>query len=68
MINFISKAIPFQSNVVFTFSSLHKINGGCFLTIKSAIFTPIFNCQVINSTSITFSYNGDITLMMLEDI
>ena len=45
---------------------IHKINGGCFLTVKSTRFTPIFNFQVINSSYLTFTYSGDITHMMTE--
>jgi len=66
MITFTSNNIPFDSPISFSFSSLHKINGGCFVTVKSTRFTPIFNCQVINSSYLTFTYSGDITHMMTE--
>lgn len=68
VIDFISSNIPFQSGFTFTLSSLHTINGGCFMTHNSTIFNGVFSCQVVNSTSISLTYTGDITLMMIDVI
>lgn len=67
-IDFISNSTPFQSGVVFSFSSLHTINGGCIVQKNSTLFTGVFNCQVLNSSSINITYTGDPTLMMIDNI
>lgn len=66
IIDFVSSNIPFQSGLGFTLSSLHTINGGCYMTHNSTIFNGVFSCQVVNSTSISLTYTGDITLMMID--
>lgn len=68
IIGFVSSYIPFQSGLGFTLSSLHAINGGCYMTHNSSIFNGVFSCQVVNSTSISLTYTGDITLMMIDVI
>lgn len=65
VVDFISASVPFQSGLTFSLSSLHTINGGCFLTHNASIFNGVFNCQVVNTTSVALTYTGDITLMML---
>jgi hypothetical protein len=68
VLDFVSSSVPFQSGLVFSLSTLHSINGGCFLTHNASIFNGAFTCQVLNSTSVSLSYSGDPTLMMLESI
>ncbi len=65
VIGFISAAVPFQSGLTFSLSSLHTINGGCFLTHNASIFNGVFSCQVLNTTSVSLTYTGDTSLMML---
>jgi hypothetical protein len=68
VINFVSNNVPFQSGLTFTFSSLHTINGGCFLVHNSTIFDGVFNCLVTGNNSVSLTYTGDITLMMIDII
>jgi hypothetical protein len=68
IIDFISALIPFQSGLTFSLSTLHTINGGCFMTHNSTIFDGVFSCQVVNSTSVSLTYTGDITYMMIDTI
>lgn len=65
VIDFISASVPFQSGLTFSLSSLHTINGGCFLTHNATIFIGVFSCQVLNTTSVSLTYTGDTSLMML---
>lgn len=65
LIDFISASVPFQSGFIFSLSTLHTINGGCFLTHNASIFNGVFSCQVLNTTSVSLTYTGDTSLMML---
>lgn len=65
VIDFVSASLPFQSGLIFSLSTLHTINGGCFLTHNATIFNGVFSCQVLNSTSVSLTYTGDTSLMML---
>lgn len=66
--NFISSKIPFQSNLIISFTSMITINGGCFVVHNSSILGYVLNCGVVNSSSIVLTYSGDPTLMMIDII
>lgn len=66
VVDFVSPYLPFQSGLIFSLSGFHAINGGCQISHNSSILSGNFICQTLNSTSVTITYDGDITLMMLD--
>jgi len=68
IIDFVSSYIPFQSGITLSLSNLQTINGGCFMIDNSSIFEGIFNCSVVNTTTIQITVSGDATFMMLDVI
>lgn len=66
-LSFTSVNLPFQPTLSLSIPQ-GSINGGCFATHNSTIFLGVFNCQVVNSSSISLTYSGDNTPMMIDTI
>jgi hypothetical protein len=62
--------LPFDSGILISLSSMHKINtsSGCFVVANTTFLGFTFNCTVINQQSIQISYSGDPTMMTFQII
>ncbi len=68
VISFGSNNLPIRSNLILLLSSFHKINGGCFIVNNFTGLGFGMNCNVLNNTAISITYDGDCTLMMVTNI
>lgn len=64
----VSNKVPIQGNIIFSLSSLHSINGGCFGVDNSSLYTGVVSCSVLNSTTIQIGLSGDLVPMMVDII
>jgi hypothetical protein len=68
VIEFGSRNLPIRSNLTILLNSLHKINGGCFIVNNFTGLGFGMNCNVLNSSAISITYEGDCTPMMINNI
>lgn len=67
-INFLSSCIPIQSGLIIALSPYHSIAGGCFMATNSTQLGYGLTCTLLNSTTMSLSYTGDPTVMMIDYI
>lgn len=62
--------LPFDSGMVITLSSMHKINvtTGCFIVTNATNLGFTFNCTVVDQQNVKIIYSGDATMMTFQSI
>lgn len=67
IMSFDSDFIPFGNPVIVALSNMHQIKGDCFVTHKSTWIKGTWRCSVTNTTRLQLEYDGDNSLMMIDN-